>query len=194
MTDRSKIIFVINVAIILIDRRHSGVLPVLLKDTRLKGFVYHICQWENLPIEIYGADSLNKTRSIPNISLVDLLGRDSKYVFNIFIRHLLETKNMNTFWTFLETIVVKIVKFWFPFVTNIGKTVIEIIRRNVTNNMWVIIFTRYESFYFRPYFRSHFCRLYRYYWNRHYFDPCYYTLLYSVDYGDIAIILNHCFV
>ena len=33
------IICVINVAIILIDRRHSGVLTVLLKDTRLKGFV-----------------------------------------------------------------------------------------------------------------------------------------------------------
>ena len=39
------IIFVINVAIILIDRRHSGVLPILLKDTWLKGFINHICQW-----------------------------------------------------------------------------------------------------------------------------------------------------
>ena len=35
------IIFVINVAIIFIDRRHSGVLPILLKDSRLKGFIYH---------------------------------------------------------------------------------------------------------------------------------------------------------
>ena len=70
------IIFVINVAII--DRRHSGVLPVLLKG--IKGFIYYICQWENLPIEIYGADSLNKTRStIPNVSSVDLLGGDPKY-------------------------------------------------------------------------------------------------------------------
>ena len=51
------IIFVINVATILIDTRHSGVLPVLLKDTQLKGFIYYICLWENLPIEIYGADS-----------------------------------------------------------------------------------------------------------------------------------------
>ena len=39
------IIFVINVAIILIDRRHSGDLPVLLKGTGLKGFIFHICQW-----------------------------------------------------------------------------------------------------------------------------------------------------
>ena len=38
------IIFVINVTIILIDKRQSGVLPVLLKDTRLMGFIYHICQ------------------------------------------------------------------------------------------------------------------------------------------------------
>ena len=47
MNDRywTIIIFVINVAIILTDRRQSGVLPVLLKDTRLKRFIYHICQW-----------------------------------------------------------------------------------------------------------------------------------------------------
>ena len=63
------IIFAIIVDIILIDRSHSDVLPVLLKDTRLKGFIYHICLWENLPIEIYVADSLNKSKSIPNISL-----------------------------------------------------------------------------------------------------------------------------
>ena len=31
-------------------------------------------------IEIYGADTFNKTMSIPNISLLDLLGRDPKYV------------------------------------------------------------------------------------------------------------------
>ena len=71
----AMIIFVINVAIILIDRRHSGVLPILLKDSRLKGFITFAND-----IEIYGADSFNKTMSIPNISLLDLLGRDPKYV------------------------------------------------------------------------------------------------------------------
>ena len=59
---------------------------------------------------------------------------------------------MNTFWTFPETIVIKILKFWVHFVANIGETVIEIIRRNVTRNMRVFIITRYESFYFRPNF------------------------------------------
>ena len=85
------IIFVINVVIILIDSRDSGVLPVLLKDTQLKGFIYHICLWENLPIEICGADSLNQTRAISNISSVGLLGRDPKYVLisslDIFVSH-----------------------------------------------------------------------------------------------------------
>ena len=47
---------------------------------------------------------------------------------------------MNTFWTFPETIVIKILKFWVDFVATIGKTVIEIIRRNVTSNMRVFIF------------------------------------------------------
>ena len=81
-------IFVINVAIILIDRRHSGVLPVLLKDTQIKGCIYYICLWENLPTGIYGAD--NKTRSSSNISSVGLLGRDPKYVLisslDIFVK------------------------------------------------------------------------------------------------------------
>ena len=45
---------------------------------------------------------------------------------------------MNTFWAFPETIVIKIVKFWVHFVANIGKMVIEIIRRNVTSNMRVL--------------------------------------------------------
>ena len=36
------IIFVINVTIVLIHRRHSGVLPVLLKDTRLRDFLSHL--------------------------------------------------------------------------------------------------------------------------------------------------------
>ena len=70
------VIFVINVAIILIDRCHSGVLLILLKDTRLKGFIYHICQWY---INIRGWFS-KKTRSISNIWLLDLLGRNPKYV------------------------------------------------------------------------------------------------------------------
>ena len=63
------IIFVINVAIILIDRRRSGVLPVLLKTSDLKDLFITFAN----DIEIYGADSLNKTRSIPNISLLDLV-------------------------------------------------------------------------------------------------------------------------
>ena len=40
---------------------------------------------------------------------------------------------MNTFWAFPETIVIKILKFWVHFVANIGKMVIENIRRNVTS-------------------------------------------------------------
>ena len=86
------IIFVINVAFILIHRRHSGVLPVLLRDNRFKGFIYHICQWKNLPIEIHGADFLHETKSIDNISLVDLLGRDPKYVLISALDILLKRK------------------------------------------------------------------------------------------------------
>ena len=61
-------------------------------------------------------------------------------MFNIFIRHLLETKTMNTFWAFPETIVIKILKFWVHFVANIGKMVIEIIRKNVTSNICECLF------------------------------------------------------
>ena len=46
---------------------------------------------------------------------------------------------MNTFWAFPETIVIKILKFLVHFVTNVGKMVIEIIRRNVTSNIRVFI-------------------------------------------------------
>ena len=66
------IIFVINVAIILIDRRHSGVLPVLFKPSDLMDLFITFAN----DIEIYGADSRNKTRSTPNILLLNLLGRD----------------------------------------------------------------------------------------------------------------------
>ena len=59
---------------------------------------------------------------------------------------------MNTFWAFPEKTVIKILKFWVHFVANIGKMRIEIIRRNVTSNMRVFIFTRHQSFYFRPHF------------------------------------------
>ena len=52
---------------------------------------------------------------------------------------------MNTFGAFPEKkIVIKILKFRVHFFANIGKMVIEIIRRNVTSNMRVFIFTRYE--------------------------------------------------
>ena len=70
------IIFVINVAIILMDRRHSGVLPVVPKTPDLRDLLITFAN----DMKIYGADSLNKTRSIPNISLLDLLGGDPKYV------------------------------------------------------------------------------------------------------------------
>ena len=43
-------------------------------------------------IEIYGADSFNMTRSIPNISLLDSLGRDSKYVSMSLLDILLKRK------------------------------------------------------------------------------------------------------
>ena len=56
---------------------------------------------------------------------------------------------MNTFWAFPEKMWSI---FWVHFVANIGEMVIEIIRKNVTSNMRVFIFTRYESFYFRPHF------------------------------------------
>ena len=45
--------------------------------------------------------------------------RCMKIGFNIFIRHLLETKTMTTVWTFPKTIVIKIFKFWVNFVANI---------------------------------------------------------------------------
>ena len=59
---------------------------------------------------------------------------------------------MNILWAFPEKIVIEILKFWVHFVANIGKRAIEIIRRNVTNIMRVFIFTRRDSFYFRPHF------------------------------------------
>ena len=46
---------------------------------------------------------------------------------------------MNTFGTFPETIVIKLLKLRVHFVANIGDTVIEIIRRNVTSNMRVFV-------------------------------------------------------
>ena len=98
---------------------------VLLKGNRLnKGFINHICQWENLPKEIYGADSLHKTRSIPNISLVDLLGRDPKHVLiyslDIFLKRKLwilfgpfQKQLSYKFWNF-EFILLRILaKRWF---------------------------------------------------------------------------------
>ena len=41
--------------------------------------------------------------------------------------------------------------------------------------MQVFIFTRYESFFLRPRFRGHFCRLYKYQWNRDYFALLYHN-------------------
>ena len=73
---------------------------------------------------------------MPNISLLDSLGRDPRYVLII----ILETKTMNTFWAFPETIVIKILQFWVYFVANIGKMVIEIILRNVTSNICECLF------------------------------------------------------
>ena len=55
------IIFVIYVAIILINRRHSGVLPVLLKDTDVRDLFITFAK----DIEIYGADFLNKWGPYP---------------------------------------------------------------------------------------------------------------------------------
>ena len=92
--------FVINVAIILINRRHSGVLPVLLKDTRLKGLITFAND-----IEIYRDDSLYETRSMPNISLLDLFVRYPKYVLisslDIFLKRKL--------WMLLGLSMIKIV-------------------------------------------------------------------------------------
>ena len=51
---------------------------------------------------------------------------------------------MNIFWAFPEKIVTQSLKFWVHFVANIDKMVFEIIRKNITSNMWVFIFTRYE--------------------------------------------------
>ena len=166
------IIFVINVAIILIDRRHSGVLPVLLKDNRLQGFIYYICQWENLPLKIYGADFLHKTRSIPNISLVDLLRRDPKSILISSLDIFLKRKLWIFCWTFPETIVIKILKCWVNFVVNIAKRWWKsLAEMSQAIYMQVFIFTRYESFYFRPHLRVCFCRFYKHHWNRHSFAP-----------------------
>ena len=142
------IIFVINVAIILIDRRHSGVLPVLLKGTRLKGFIYHICLWYR---NIWGWFSPQNEVHAQYI-IIGFIRWRSQICFDIFFGHLIETKNMNTFGAFPETIVIKILKFLVHFVANVGKKMIEIIRRNVTTNMRVLIFTRYESFNFLQHF------------------------------------------
>ena len=130
------IIFVIYVAIILIDRRHSGVLPVLLKDTRPKGFIYHICQWYR---NIWGWFSQENEVHTQYI-IIRLIRKRSQICFNIFLRHILETKTINTFWAFPEKIVMKILKFWVHFLANIAKMVIEIIRRNITSNKRVFIF------------------------------------------------------
>ena len=50
---------------------------------------------------------------------------------------------MNTFLAFPEKLASK---FWIHFVANIAKMVIEIIRRNITSNKRVFIFTRYHRF------------------------------------------------
>ena len=72
------IIFVINVAIILIDRRHSVVLPFLLNDTRLREFIYHICQCQCQVHTQY--------------TIIALLGRDPKYVSISLLDILLKRK------------------------------------------------------------------------------------------------------
>ena len=68
------IIFVIDVSIIFNDRRHSGVLQILLKKN-LHGFFVTFAD----DTGIYGVDFFNEARSIPNISLF-LLGINLKSV------------------------------------------------------------------------------------------------------------------
>ena len=89
---------------------------------------------------------------MPNISLLDSLGRDPRYVLisslDISLKRIYEY-----FLAFPETIVLKILKFWVHFVANIGKMVIEIIRRNATSNIYASVnFYQARVVYFQPHF------------------------------------------
>ena len=139
------IIFVINVAIILMDRRNSGVLPFLLKGTRLKGFIITFGN----DIEYMGLILSIKRGPCPIYQFLDLLGRDPRYVLIYSSDIFLKQKLWILFGPFQKQFSSK---FWVHIVANIGKMVIEIIRRNVTSNMLLFIFTRYELFDFRIHF------------------------------------------
>ena len=103
--------------------------------------------------EIYGTDYLIKMRSIPNTSLMGLLVRDPIYVSISSLDIFLKRKLWILFVPFQKKIVIKILKFWVYFVANIGKTGgWNHSQKCHKYNMRVFIFTRYESFYFRPHF------------------------------------------
>ena len=70
------IIFVINVTIIILNGVTLAFFQSCSKTPDLRDLFITFAN----DIEIYGADSLNKTRPIPNISSLNLLGRDPKYV------------------------------------------------------------------------------------------------------------------
>ena len=122
--------------------------------------------------EIYGADSLNKTRSMPSISLLDFKVWYPKYVLISSLDIFLKRNLWILFGPFQEKNVIKILNFEFILLLILAKWSLESLRRNVTSNMRVFVFTRYGSFYFRPHFWASFlCRVYEYNWNRHSFTP-----------------------
>ena len=148
-----------------------GVLPVLLKDARLKGFVYHICQWENLPIELYGAGSLNKNRSIPNISLVDLLGRDPKYVLISPLYIFLKRKLWILFEPFQKQLSSKYGNFEFILLLILAKRWMKSFAEMSQVICDCLFLPGTSRFISDHIFRGHFCRLYKYHRNRHSFAP-----------------------
>ena len=122
-------------------------------------------------IEIYGADYLNKTRSIPNISLLDSLGRDPKYVLisslDIFLKRKLwilfgpfQKKWSSKVWNFEFILLLILAKWWLKSFTEMSQVICECLFLAGTS--------RFISDHI---FGGRFCRVYEYHWNRHSFAP-----------------------
>ena len=87
-------------------------------------------------IELYGVDYLNKTRSMPNISLLDLLGRDPGYVLisslDISLKRKLwmlfgpfQKQLLLKFWNFVRIFLLILAKRWLESFTQMSQVICE---------------------------------------------------------------------
>ena len=102
-----------------------------------------------------------------------IIGRDLKYVLISSLTIFLKQKLWILFGPFQDKIVIKSLKIWVHFVADIGKMVIEIIRRNGTSttNMRVFILPGTSGFISDHMFGGHFREVYEYHWNGHSYAP-----------------------